>query len=125
MDNKEKKSKVEETKVKQPETKYKSPRFVNPVVKKKLEVMDEPPAAKVRKNSARIYPKYEMEGDPLTLMQFRSRIATMQPQNVVPEFRALVEAGMIKNPRACYLELKRLGYSVELEKNGIAIKDEK
>lgn len=60
----------------------------------------------------------------MNLIQFRGYIATINPDHVVSEFIKLVQNKKLTSNRACYNELKRLGYSSELAKR-VTLKNEK
>jgi hypothetical protein len=92
--------------------------------KSKMEVMEAPPKAKV----TRIEGRAELVGmpsEPLNLVGLRARVSMMSPNTVGDDFRRLIEAGLVENPRACYNELKRLGYSAELNRANISFTESK
>lgn len=94
---------------------------------KTLEVVAEPNEATLKDNNrvyrrkADKYPIGYLPDHKLSLVEFKSRISTLLPKDVITEFRVLFSENLLLSPRACIIELKRLGYSTDLAENNIEL----
>lgn len=58
----------------------------------------------------------------MNVLQFRAEVSTLPIDKVVPYFKKMYDEKKLKDAKACYKELVRLGYSAELISAGLHLK---
>jgi hypothetical protein len=58
---------------------------------------------------------------PLTLAEYRARLVMFKEDYVVVDFKMLLSKNKLENPKSCYNELKRVGFSGELVRHGVTL----